>query len=262
MIAGQNDKSQEETTTPQLGCGGMKKLSSLFLLLIVIAISGCATVPVDETQSISKPEIEKTKEDLNAATIIFLQEERTFEYSFSVDLIAQPFASCIKNKILKHNPNQKFIPFSQVTSNLFPDLPKERVPSSPEDFSILLDDEKFYTDISAMGIRYLIFVGEGHTTETGEYSRGGCIGMAFPPGGIGGCLYWHIWVKESQLSATILDVHLKNDMGKNVDNVSTGKAWFAIVGVVPMGMPSFTEHKACSNVGNDIGKILLEKATR
>lgn len=56
-------------------------------------------------------------------------------------------------------------------------------------------------------------------------------------------------------------------MPKNVENVSTGKSWFALVGAfqygpLPIEMPSFSVHNACSNVGNDIGKILLDKATQ
>lgn len=73
--------------------------------------------------------------------------------------------------------------------------------------------------------------------------------------------------KETRLLASILDAHLRNDMPKNVENVSTGKSWFALVGAFPYGplpieMPSFLVHNACSNVGNDIGKILLDKATQ
>jgi hypothetical protein len=237
----------------------MKKLVSFLPLLIILAVSGCAAVPVDETQSISKPVIEKTKEDLNAATIIFL-EKRAFEYSLSVHTNVQPFAPCIKNKILKHNPNQKFIPFSQVTSKLFPDLPKERAPSSPEDFSILLDDEKFYTDISAMGIRYLIFIGGGKTEMTGMNKYGFC--GAAPAPGAAGCLLLMIWDKETQLSASILDVKLKNSLADNIGNTATGKSWLAIVSIFPVGMPDFTRIKACNNIGNRIGKILLDKSTQ
>jgi len=235
----------------------MKKLGSLFLLLIVLAVSGCSTVPVDETQSISTPVTDKTKEDLNAATIIFL-DEKAFEYSLSVYLNVQPFADCIENKILEHNPNQKTIPFSEVASKLFPDLPEERAPSSPEDFSILLDDEKFYTDISAMGIRYLIFIGGGNTTVIAKNQYGGC------GGGYGGagCLAAIVWDNETQLSASILDVKLKNSPVDKVGNTSTSKSWFAIIGVFPIGMPSTSASKACSNVGNDIGKILLDKSTQ
>lgn len=57
-------------------------------------------------------------------------------------------------------------------------------------------------------------------------------------------------------------------MPKNVENVSTGKFWFALIGAfpygpLPIGKPDvFSVHNACSNVGNDIGKILLDKATQ
>ena len=233
----------------------MKKLGSLFLLLIVLAVSGCSTVPIDETQSISKPVTEEAKEVPNATTIIFSRE---FSYGQGeTPIYEDSIVPCIKNKILEHNSNQNIISFDKVASKLFPDLPKKRVPRSPEDFSILLDDEKFYTDISAMGIRYVIFVG-GLTTETGEHSYGGC------GGGYGGagCLAAIVWDKETRLSASILDIKLKNSMATNVENTSTGASWFAIIGVFPIGMPSFSVHNACSNVGNDIGKILLDKATQ
>jgi len=236
----------------------MKTLVSLFLLLIVLAVSGCSTVPVDETLSISKPVTDKSKEAQNAATIIFLRE---FSYSQGeTPIYEDSIVPCIKNGILKHTPNQNIIPFSKVANKLFPDLPKKRVPRTPGDYSILLDDEKFYTDISAMGIRYVIFVG-GLTTDTGEHSHGGCVGGPGAPSAAA-CLWLYVWDKETQLSASILDVHLRNSMPKNVENTSAGASWFAIIGVFPIGMPSFSVHNACSNVGNDIGKILLNKATQ
>ncbi len=232
----------------------MKTLISLFLLLIVLGVSGCSTVPVDETLSISKPVTDKSKEAQNAATIIFLRKPLYGEAK-SISLNEQRIVTCIKNKILEHNSNQNIISFDKVASKLVPDLPKERVPRSPEDFSILLDDKKFYTDISSLGIRHVIFVG-GLTTETGEHGYGGCGGG----GGGAGCLAVIVWDKETRLSASILDVHLKNSISEKLENTSTGTSWFAVIGVFPIGMPSFSVHNACSKVGNDIGEILLDEA--
>lgn len=236
----------------------MKNSVSLFLLLIVLAVSGCATVPVEETLSISKPVTDKTKEDLNAAAIIVFRKPSYDEGGKSIS--ERRLVNCIKNKVLEHNSKQNVISFNKIASKLFPDLPKKRFPRTPDDFSILLDDEKFYTDISAMGIRYLIFVG-GATEETGKHSYGGCTAGG-APGGAPGCLWVVTWDKETQLSASILDVKLRNGLAVNIDNTSTGKSWFAIVGWFPVGMQSFSVHSACSNVGNDIGKILLDKATQ
>ena len=234
----------------------MKTLVSLFLLLIILAVSGCSTIPIDEKLSISESITDEKKEDLNAATIIFLRE---FSYSQGeTPIYEERIVTCIRNRILEHIPDQNIILFDKVANKLFPDLPKKRVPRTPEDYSILLDDEKFYTDISAMGIRYVIFVG-GLTADKGEHSHGGCV--VSPLSG-GGCLWLYVWDKETQLSASILDIKLKNSMATNVENTSTGESWFAIVGWFPIGMQSFSVHTACSNVGNDIGKILLDKATQ
>lgn len=232
----------------------MKKPNPSYLLLIVLAVSGCSTVPVDTSQSISRPITDEPKEALNAATIIVLSEP---SYSKEAKQITneQHIETCIKNKILEHNSRQKIISFDKLAGKLFPNLPKKRVPRSSDDLSILLDDEKFYTDISAMGIRYVIFVGE-LSTEVGNYYAEGA--------GSGGILLW-VWDKETQLSASILDIRLRNIRPKKVENTSTGTSWFLLVispFPIPIGMPSFAVHNACSNVGNDIGKILLDKVTR
>jgi len=97
----------------------------------------------------------------------------------------------------------------------------------------------------------------------GEHSYGAC-GAIAP---VVGCLWLYVWDKETRLSASILDAHQRNDIPKNVENISTGKSWFTLVdafpyGPLPIGMPSFSVHNACSNVGNDIGKNLLDKATQ
>jgi len=234
----------------------MKKLGSLFILLIVLAVSGCSAVPVDKTQSISTPVTDEIKESLNAAVIIFL---RKAAYGKGIRPISdeQRIVTCIMNRILVHNPNQNIISFNKVASKLFPDLPEKRYPRTPDDYSILLNDKKFYTDISSLGIRHVIFVG-GATTEINKYSGGQCIPT---PGFFGyGCSVWFVWDDETRLLASILDIHLKTSISKDLENNSTGTSWFALIGGVPIGMPSFTVHKACSKVGNYIGEILLDEA--
>lgn len=83
-----------------LGGDDMKKLVSLFLLLIVLTVSGCSTVPVDETQS---PAGIVPGEYQNAASIIF------FEKPPAVSMDEEYIVSCLKNRIKKHNPDQVFI---------------------------------------------------------------------------------------------------------------------------------------------------------
>jgi hypothetical protein len=107
----------------------MKKLVSLFLLLIVIAVSGCATAPrVPDMHIIpTAPEPTQTApestqivpgEYQNAVSIIFLDE-----VSMDKDIV-----SCLENRIEKHNPNQAFISYNKFAYTVFPDLPDREVP--------------------------------------------------------------------------------------------------------------------------------------
>jgi hypothetical protein len=231
----------------------MKTTASLFFLLVILAVSACSIVPPDKTQFNSKLVTEEPKEALNAATIIVLREPFYGEGARK-NTNEQQIETCIKNKIREHNSDQRVIEFNEIAGKLFPDLSEKRIPRSSDDFSILLDDEKFYTDVSAMGIRYLIFVGELSTNTLGEIvSEGG------PFGGFA----LSAWGNETRLSASILDIHQRNEVLKKVEKISTDMSWLLLIGgplPIPIGKPSFATHNACNNIGNKVGEILLNRA--
>jgi len=77
----------------------MKTLVSLFLLLIVLAVSGCSTVPVNETS----PAGIVPGEYQNAASIIFFI---FYEPPFAVSMDEEDIVSCLENRIKKHNPDK------------------------------------------------------------------------------------------------------------------------------------------------------------
>ncbi len=157
----------------------MKKLVSLFLLLIVLAVSGCSTVPVEETS----PAGIVPGEYQNAASIIF------FEPPPPVSMDEEYIVSCLENRIKKHNPDQAFISYYKFVNTMFPDLERE-VPREPESFSRLLADvadEKFYKDVLSWGVRYLIFV----RGSTRSLEAGGDFIMLDWWTGLWGFLYWH-----------------------------------------------------------------------
>jgi len=114
-----------------------------------------------------------------------------------------------------------------------------------------LADERFYKDALSWGIRYLIFVG-GDSESIGH---GGLLSGGQPAAR--GVMYWD---NKTQIVASILDLHQKETAADNIENTSEDTSWFAMAVWLPMGFPSSTESNACEDMGNRLGKILLERA--
>jgi len=222
----------------------MKKLGSLFLLLIVLAVSGCSSVPVEETS----PAGIVPGEYQNAASIIF------FEPPPADSMDEEDIVSCLENRIKKHNPGQAFISYYQFVNTMFPDLPDLEVPREAWSFSRFLADvadEKFYKDVLSWGVRYLIFV-RGSTVRGAE-SGWGCF-KCFPFVFGGGYRD-----KETRLTASILDLHQKETVIDDLENISEGTSWLGFFVVIPIWYSPSTRSDSCRDIGNRLGKILLER---
>jgi len=222
----------------------MRKPVSLFLLSIVLTVSGCSTVPVEETF----PAELVPGEYQNAASIIFNVDVLTIQ-ELTIELMEEEdIVSCLENRIKKHNPDQAFISYYKFVKTMFPDLFEMEVSREPESFSRLLADEKFYKDVLSWGVRYLIFV-SGSTKETDEFGWFGCDE---------GCFGYQSWDKKTRLTASILDLHQKETVIDDLENISEGTGWVAAF-IIPIGFPTFTESTACGDMGNRISKILLDR---
>jgi len=112
-----------------------------------------------------------------------------------------------------------------------------------------LADEKFYKDVLSWGVRYLIFV-SGSTRETDEFGMFGCDE---------GCFGYQSWDKKTRLTASILDLHQKETVIDVLENISEGTSWVAGF-IIPIGYSPSTESDSCRDIGNRLGKILLDRA--
>jgi len=227
----------------------MKKLGSLFLLLIVLAVSGCSTVPVEETEIVPG-------EYQNAATIIFRVEDTSIQamtYNEMIEGDEDYIVSCIENSIKKQNPDQSFISYSQfVETILFPDFLETQYSRELETYSRLLVDEKFYKDVLSYGVRYLIFV-HGSTKQTDGFGGLHC-GGSDP-----GCMGFEIWDYKTQLTASILDLHQKETVTDDLESIFEDTQWAAGF-MITIGVPSSTKSDSCEDIGNRLGKILLDRS--
>lgn len=112
---------------------------------------------------------------------------------------------------------------------MFPYLERE-VPREPESFSRLLADvadEKFYKNVLSWGVRYLIFV-SGFTGRLKE-SSWGCA-MCFPL-----VFGYEIGIKKTQLTASILDLHQKETIIDDLENISEGTSGWGFLWLFQFG---------------------------
>ena len=235
----------------------MKTLVSLFLLLIVLAVSGCSSVTYIKGSDMAEDETQLPAgivpgEYQNAASIIFRGEDVLPLKGESYVSMDDDIVSCLENRIKKHNPDQAFIPYYQFVNTMFPDLFEHEVPREPESFPTLLADEKFYKDVLSWGVRYLIFV-RGSTGRLKE--SGGDCAQCFPL-----AFFYEIGVKKTQLTASILDLHQKETVIDDLENISEGTTWFGMLFPIPIWYSPSTRSDSCRDIGNRLGEILLERA--
>jgi len=230
----------------------MRKPVSLFLLSIVLTVSGCSTVPV-KTREIARGEYQ------NAAIIIFFEEtEINYTALLAPQLIRaggkqmaeKDIVSCLENRIKKHNPDQSFISYYQFVNTMF----SVEVRRELETYSKLLADDKFYQDVLSYGVRYLIFV-RGSISETNEFDMY-WDASSFPPIFLG----YESWDHKTRLTASILDLHQKETVIDDLENISEGTNWVAGLLFIPIWHSSSAESNACEDIGNRLGKILLDRA--
>lgn len=177
-----------------------------------------------------------------------------FSNEFSLDK-EDEFAGCIGEAIHQDHPNLLIVPPAEFRRVAFPDLAPQATPSSPEYLALLVDHPQFRERIASLGIRYLISV-YGRTvqsTKTSEFRCGGGYGGV-------GCFGVWTWDRESRLAASVLD--LKETRAAGEVQVSTsGRPWLVYVGSVPpfgipLGLPAFTETRACRELGEAVAKFL------
>jgi len=238
----------------------MRKPVSLFLLLIVLAASGCSTVTYIKGSDIVEDETQPPAgivpgEYQNAASIIFLGEDVLPLKGESYVSMDDDIVSCLENRIKKHNPDQALTPYYKFVNTMFPDLSDWEVPREPESFSTLLADEKFYKDVLSWDVRYLIFV-SGSTRRTNDSGGWFCVELDFL------CAAYASWDVKTRLTASILDLHQKETVIDDLENISEGTSWWGFIHPIPIPIwySSSAESNACEDIGNRLGKILLDRA--
>ena len=103
-----------------------------------------------------------------------------------------------------------------------------------------------------IGNMHLIFV-SGSTGRVKESSWGCamCFSLVF---GYGFRDY------ETRLTASILDLHQKETVTDDLENISEGTSWLGFFVVIPIWYSPSTRSDSCRDIGNRLGKILLDRS--
>jgi len=223
-------------------CGGISGIAVAAVLITTISSFGCTKAP-DQLH------------DIGAGTpgdglmLVFVRE-LSFDPKTRDIKDENRILNCVRDEIVRVRPRQPFVTFKQFRQTAFPDLQLESVPRRPEYFAVLLDSMEFHEAIKSLELRYVVFVGGVSQTSEPE-SWGGC------GGGYGGvaCLLYVEWAEASKIGATVLDLKMATRTNQ-LQASSSGKSFFAIVGIFPIGLPSYPSDKACKNVGIQVGRLL------
>jgi hypothetical protein len=161
---------------------------------------------------------------------------------------------CVSDALGECAPGARVIATAEFAREVFPNVPPERVPRSPESLLDLASNPEFRARAAALGLRYLVIAtGATQMPHTGGIA---CFG------GYGGaaCLGLVIWHRDSQLAAVVLDL-ASEQLLQGPEAEASGHAWFAALGIFPLGMPpGFTRARACSGFGRAVAEALATGA--
>ncbi len=213
-------------------------------LVMAMLLTGCAT-------SRDRPSGQVANIPKDSLMLVFVRE---FSFDRRIDDLKAKgrILDCVRGEILRLHPKQRMVSFDQFRRTAFPDLQRESVPQHPKYFGVLTGSAKFREAIAPLDLRYVVFV--GGVVETSEPEGGGL--CAIGPGAA--CFAYWEWDSASRMGATVFDLK-KAQTADRIEASASGKAWFAIVGVFPIGLPSLTSETSCKDLGVQIARFLASE---
>jgi hypothetical protein len=187
--------------------------------------------------------------------VVFVHQ---YIYAPDASSVSDGVVHCVEAEIRARNTRLRLVPYDEFRRLAFPGMQPESAPRDPEYLQMLLDDPQFRTRIKPLGLTSIIFVG-GATSQVVDQGASGFF--------VGGCceagllLVYVQWDKATHLGATILNLAAP-DATHRVEATATGKPWLLVVELVPMGLPSDTESRACHLLGQRLAADLAGSQSR
>lgn len=202
----------------------------------LLLTSGCMTAKFEESRN--------TMTSIAAHEAVVLLAKPHVEGISAED----DFMDCVGAKMaratgIQVRSNDEFV------DSMFPWLEPSTAPQRPEGVTRLLAKDVVADRITASGVRYLIWV-DGTTRQT---DSGGSITCTLGPG-VGGCIGFGWWEKESDYQAVVWDLNTARTAGSVSTNVTGTSALLGIL--LPLPFIARVEGTACDRLASQLGGFL------
>jgi hypothetical protein len=203
-----------------------------FALAAGILLSGCMQARIEESREMATP--------LEKGDRVVILAKPQIEGAGAED----DFMDCVSDGLAKGHrvavhDNNEFV------DRMFPWFEPSTAPQRPEAMSTLLARPGVSDQVTASGVRYVVWL-DGSTRKT---DGGGSLACGAAPGGAG-CIGFGWWEKESAYEATIWDLKQAKSAGSVGTNV-TGTS--AIVGaIVPLPFIARVQATACNRMSGQL----------
>jgi hypothetical protein len=199
----------------------------------VLLLSGCMQARIEESREMATP--------IAKGERVVILAKPQIEGAGAED----EFMDCVgdnldggRNGVAVHDNNE-------FVDKMFPWFEPSTAPQRPEAMSALLARPGVSDQVTASGVRYVVWL-DGSTRKT---DGGGSLACGAAPGGAG-CIGFGWWQKESAYEATIWDLKQAKSAGSVGTNV-TGTS--AIVGaIVPLPFIARVQATACNRMSSQL----------
>jgi hypothetical protein len=162
------------------------------------------------------------------------------------------FMDCVSDELRGGKSNITVRSNDEFVDKMFPWFEPGTAPAKPEAISALLTRPGVSEQVSATGVRYVVWL-DGSTQKT---DGGGSIACGAAPGAAG-CIGFGWWEKESAYEATVWDLKSAKSAGSVGTNV-TGTS--AIIGaVVPIPFIARVQGAACDRMAGQLRSFFTEE---
>jgi hypothetical protein len=211
----------------------------LFLASLIILATGCRSIDVKETR-----EQPMGFEPGEAVTVVLnYSHELPHKQARETE---EHVLHCVERSLARQKTSMRLISADEFRAKAFTHLDFDSAPRSPQSFAILADYPLFKERTAAMGLRYIVVI-TGGTTSEHKWGDIDCVQ--------GSCVGIRMFEKTTRMAAVILDLRHSSHSGEVTATV-TGHPWFAMMAFLPVGFPAFTKGRACKEIGDHITNLL------
>ena len=163
-------------------------------------------------------------------------------------------ARCIGEAVSASHPEMEIVTSDQFRQTIFSYRPPKEAAGRDKYFASLVSHPVLKERMISRGIRYLIAVSDAVTEQSMDNHM-------FCGGGMGGagCLGALVWDRKSRMTASVFDI--THGQVREISASASGRPWLAVVAIFPLGLPSFTETRACRELGDAVGRFLAGEST-